>query len=173
MKDKRSVRRIIISIVLFVIALCATELSPLSRHAISRTNDGYGVLDMTKYDSSDFIKMMESSKDIGVYWKYYVLDFIFTAAFLNFMIQMVSGFKGPVINRIKIASYIFAVIRGLSDIIENSIMLNQIYAFPNVDHSLINNCNMITQLKFLCLRGWVLCFCVMIILMQVNKRKWK
>ena len=87
MKDKKLVRKRIISIVLFIVALCLTELSPFSRHAVSLTNEGYGVLDMT----------------------------------------------------------------------ENTIMLTQIYSFPNVNPSLINVCNSITRHKFLFMRG---CFYV-------------
>ncbi len=106
---------------------------------------------------------------MGIYWKYYVFDFFFTAAFLNYMIQMVSGFKGPVINRIKILSYVIAVIRGILDMVENSIMLNQIYSFPDVNYDLINMCNIITRLTFHFMRGWFACLILMIVLGRVSK----
>lgn len=171
MDDKKLLRKRIIAIALFIAALCFTELSPFSRHAVSLTNGGYGVLDMTKYSSDVFVQMMNASKNMGIYWKYYVFDFVFTAAFLNFMIQMVSGFKGTVINRVKIISYVIAVIRALLDMTENGIMLNQIYSFPDVNHGLINICNTITRLKFHFMRGWFLCFLIMIVLQQVCKKR--
>ena len=166
MDNKKSVRKRIIAIVLFVVALC---FSLIEIHAVALTNGGYGVLDMTKYNSDVFVKMMNASKDMGMYWKYYIFDFIFTAAFLNYMIQMVSGFKGPVINRIKILSYVIAVIRGILDMMENSIMLNQIYSFPDVNYNLINMCNIITRLKFHFMRGWFACLILMIVLGRVSK----
>ena len=86
------------------------------------------------------------STDMGIYLKYYICDILFTAAFLNFMIQMVSGFKGSVFKRIKNVSYVFAVIRGLFDMTENCMMLNQIYSFPDVNLELIDICNIITRL---------------------------
>jgi hypothetical protein len=167
MDNKRSTRKRIIAIVLFIAALC---FSLMEIHEVAITNGGYGVLDMKKYNADVFARMMNASKDMGIYRKYYIFDFVFTAAFLNFMIQMVSGFKGPVINRIKNISYVIAVIRGILDMVENSIMLNQIYSFPYVNHSLINMCNTITRLKFHFMRGWFVCLILMIILGRVSKK---
>ena len=168
MDNKKLVRNRIISFVLFVVALYLAELSPFSIQAVAKTNGGYGVLDMTKYSADVFVKMMNASKDMGIYRKYYFCDFVFTAAFLNFMIQMVSGFKGPVVQTIKILSYIVASIRGILDMLENSIMLNQIYSFPDVNNGLIDMCNIITRLKFHFMRGWFVCFIIMIILQRIG-----
>lgn len=169
MDKKKSVRKRIIAIVLFVAALC---FSLMEIHEVALTNGGYGVLDMIKYNADVFVKMMNASKDVGIYRKYYIFDFIFTAAFLNFMIQMANGFKGPVINRIKIISYVIAVIRGILDMVENSIMLNQIYSFPDVNYGLINMCNTITRLKFHFMRGWFVCLFLMLILGSQWGRFW-
>ncbi len=168
--NKKLIRRIIIAVVLFIAALYLTELSPFSIRAVARTNGGYGVLDMTKYNSDIFVKMMTASSDMGIYLKYYICDILFTIAFLNFMIQMVSGFNGSLINKVKIFSYVLAGIRGLLDMTENFIMLNQIYSFPNVNLKLIDICNTITRLKFHFMRAWILCFVLLIILRIVRKR---
>ncbi len=56
MDNKKSVRKRIISIVLFVAALC---FSLIEIHAVALTNGGYGVLDMTKYNSDVFVKMKD------------------------------------------------------------------------------------------------------------------
>lgn len=167
MNNKKTVRRIVIAIVLFIVALC---VSLIEIHVVSLTNGGYGVLDMTNYNAEVFVKMMNASEDISLYWKYYIFDFLFTVAFLNYMIQMARRFEGPVINRIKIISYVIAVIRGILDMVENSIMLNQIYSFPDVNYGLINMCNTITRLKFHFMRGWFVCFLLMIVLGIVRKR---
>lgn len=167
MDNRKSVRRRIIAIVLFIAALC---LSLMEIHEVALTNGGYGILDMKKYNADVFAKMMNASKDMGIYRKYYIFDFVFTATFLNFMIQMTNGFKGPVINRIRIISYVIAAIRGILDMFENSIMLNQIYSFPDVNHGLINMCNTITRLKFHFMRGWFVCLLLMIILGRVRKQ---
>ena len=52
--------------------------------------------------------------------------------------------------------------------VENSIMLNQIYSFPDVNHGLINMCNTITRLKFHFMRGWFVCLILMIVLRRVH-----
>ena len=62
-----------------------------------------------------------------------------------------------------------AVIRGILDMMENSIMLNQIYSFPDVNYDLINMCNIITGLKFHFMRGWFVCLILMIVLGRVSK----
>ena len=160
MDNKKTVRRRIVAFVLFIAAL---YFSLMEIHEVALTNSGYGVLDMTKYNADVFVKMMNASEDISIYWKYYIFDFIFTAAFLNYMLQMASGFKGIVINRIRIISYVIAVIRGILDMAENSIMLNQIYSFPVVNYGLINVCNTVTRLKFHFMRGWFVCLLLMII----------
>ena len=89
---------------------------------------------------------------------------------MNFMIQMVSGFKGSVFKRIKNVSHVFALIRGLFDMTENCMMLNQIYSFPDVNLELIDICNIITRLKFHFMRARILCFVLMIIVRIVNKK---
>lgn len=170
MIDKKIIRRKILALVMFIITLCLVEFSSFSENAIALTNGGYGVLDMKIYNSNTFIEMMKSSNNISIYWKYYLLDSIFTVAFLNFMIQMVSGFEGPVIGKIKNISFIMAAIRALLDFTENGIMLNQIYSFPNVNNGLINACNIITRMKFSFMRGWILCFFTIIIIQGVQKR---
>ena len=87
---------------------------------------------------------MNATSNASIYWKYYICDFIFSTAFLNFMIHMVRGFKGELINKVKVFSYFLADIRGMLDISENTILLNQIYSFPEINHMLIDACNIIT-----------------------------
>lgn len=165
------IRRRIISIVLFVFALYLTEFSPFSGRAVALINGGYGTFDMKKYDADVFAEVMNVTSSINIYWKYYICDFLFTAAFLNFMIQMVSGFNGNFINKVKLLSYVLAVIRGMFDISENIILLNQIYSFPKMNRMLIDTCNVITRIKFHFMRGWFACFALMLILQIVSNRK--
>ncbi len=169
MEDKKTIRIRIISIVLLVFALYLTVLSPFSGRAVAAINGGYGTFDMKKYDADVFANVMNATSDVNRYWKYYICDFIFTAAFLNFMIQMVSRFKGVFINKVKMLSYVLAVTRGMLDTSENIILLNQIYSYPEIDRILINTCNVITRLKFLFMRGWFICFLVMRVLTWINK----
>ena len=171
MEDKKLLRRRIIAIVLFVFALFLTEFSPFSGRAVALVNGGYGTFDMQKYDADVFVGVMNETSDFSIYWKYYLVDFIFVAAFLNFMIQMVSGFSGALIQKVKVVSYMLAVIRGMLDSFENIILLNQIYAFPKLNRNLIDACNMITRVKFHFMRGWIACFILMLILQIISNRK--
>lgn len=92
-------------------------------------------------------------------------------AFLNFMIQIVNGFSGVMINKIKIVSYIFAIVRGLLDTVENCILINQIYSFPNFSQKIIGICNIFTRVKFHFMRVWLLTFVVMIFMQIRENRK--
>ena len=172
MDDKKMVRRRIISIILLVLALYLVVLSPFSGRAVAQINGGYGTFDMKKYDADLFINVMRETSNVDIFWKYYVCDCIFTAAFLNFMIQMVSGFKGEFISKVKVLSYFLAVIRGLLDFSENTVLLNQIYSYPIVNRMLIDTCNTITRIKFLFMRGWFVCF-ILMCLVQFVKSKLK
>ena len=161
----------IISIVLFAFGLYLTLLSPFSGGAVAAINGGYGTFDLKKYDADVFLNVMKATSNVSLYWKYYVCDFIFTAVFLNYMIQMVRGFNGTFINKVKVAAYIFAVIRGLLDTSENIILLNQIYSYPKVNLMLIDLCNVITRIKFHFMRGWIACFVFIIIANIISKRR--
>ena len=164
MENKKMLRKKITSIVLFVFALYLTELSPFSGRAVALINGGYGTFDMKKYNADVFADVMNATSNVGMYWKYYICDFLFTAALLNFMVQMVSGFRGEFINKVKVLSYVLAVIRGMLDISENIILLKQIYSFPEINRMLIDTCNIITRIKFHFMRGWIACFILMFII---------
>jgi len=94
---------------------------------VALINGGYGTFDMKKYDANIFESVMQATTDFGIYWKYYICYFVFSAAFFNFMFQLVNGFEGKWNGRIKIVSYVIAGIRGVLDMVENIILLNQIY----------------------------------------------
>lgn len=168
--EKQSRRRII-AIILFIVAMCFTELSPFSSRAVEMINGGYGTFDMKSYDPETFVQVMEATTNMAQYWKYYIFDFLFTAAFLNFMVQFVKGFDGKLARRIRPILYALAVIRACFDITENCILLNQIYSYPNYSLSLIKTCNMITTAKFGFMWCWMACFLVMVISQVVEKRK--
>lgn len=171
MDKKRNFILRVIAIVLFFMALYLTVLSPFSESAIELINGGYGTFDMKEYSADGFIHVMNATSDISLYWKYYICDFVFIFAFLNFMIQMVNGFKGNLINKVKIISYVLAAIRGILDAIENVILVNQIYSFPEINSDLINACNIITRIKFYFMRGWIASFIILIIMQIVSNRR--
>ena len=170
MEDKKMIRRRIISTALFVFALYLTLLSPFSERAVAAINGGYGTFDLKKYDPDTFVNIMNATSNVKIYRKYYICDFIFAAAFLNYMIQMVSGFKGVFINKVKVISYVLAIIRGMLDISENIILLNQIYSYPEINRMLIDACNIITRIKFHFMRGWIVCFALILMFHIMSKK---
>ena len=84
---------ITVAVVLFIAALFLTEYSPFSSRAVALCNGGYGTFDMKVYNSGIYQSVMHSTTDFGVYLKYYLCDFLFIAAFLNFMIQHTRGLQ--------------------------------------------------------------------------------
>lgn len=171
MEKKSMIRRGIVAIVLFVLALYLTEFSPFSERAVALINGGYGTFDMKKYDADVFVNVMNATSNMSMYWKYYICDFIFTAAFLNFMVQMASGFRGAFINKVKVLSYVLAIIRGVLDISENIILLKQIYSYPEINRMVIDTCNTITRVKFHFMRGWIACFVLMLIVQIISNNE--
>ena len=171
MESKKLLRRRIISIALFAFGLYLTLLSPFSERAVAAFNGGYGTFDLKKYNADVFVNVMNATSNMSACWKYYICDFIFTLVFLNYMIQILNGFNGKFINKVKAFSYVLAVIRGLLDMSENIILLNQIYSYPEINRMLIDACNAITRIKFHFMRGWIACFVLIIVVHIISKKK--
>lgn len=168
MKNKRM--RIIFAIVLFLAALYLAEFSAFSSRAVEMINGGYGTFDMKSYDAKAFLQVMEATTDMAPYWKYYICDFLFVAAFLNLMIQLAHAFDGKLAKRLRPISYGLAIIRACLDIIENCILLSQIYSYPDYSQGLIETCNIITTVKFASMFCWVICFIIMLISQSLIKQ---
>lgn len=169
MKNKKCT--MIIAVIFFLIGLYFTEISPFSANEVATYNGGYGTFDMKKYDIQSYKEVMNATTDFTIYWKYYMGDFIFIATFLNLMVQVIRGIHSDHFKKVKVAAYIFAIARGLVDLLENCMLMYLIYGYPNVKSNLITVCNAITQMKFAFLIGWILCFVLLEVLHQIEKRK--
>ena len=171
MKTINNRKYILVALLLFLGALYLCEFSPFSSRAVALVNSGYGTFDMKKYDAEIYLQVMNATTDFSAYWKYYMTDFIFIAAFLNFMVQLVRGFSGKYSNLIKRIAYVLAIARGLLDAVENIMLMYLIYEYPNADIGLVSVCNIITRVKFLAMRGWILCFIILSILGIIQRRR--
>lgn len=159
-----SLRNLLIALVLFVLATMLTELPPFGARAVALVNGGYGTFDMKTYGAQVYLQVMESTTDFSAYIKYYVCDFMFIAAFLNLMVCAVRMFSGTGIAFMagRYVALGFAVARGLLDAVENGMLLYLIYGYPASDAHLADICNILTRIKFLCMRLWFVCFLVLL-----------
>ncbi len=149
MKEKRY--RIVLAVLLFMVGLFLTELSPWSAAAVAQCNGGYGTFDMKHYSAPVYRQIMHATTDFSVYWKYYICDFIFIGVFLYLMFQLVRVFGGERKGTVHWIAYGLAVVRAGLDAAENVILLVAIYRYPKVEDYVLTICNGVTRAKFMCM----------------------
>lgn len=166
-KNKRRVMWII-AIVGFIAALYLTERSPYGTAAVALKNNGYGTFDMTNYNGKIVESVLKNTDDMQIYYKYYICDFIFIAAFAFFQYMVTTAIGKIRHEKILHVGFILIAVRALLDTIENIILIFEIYNFPSISYGLVNLSSVITKCKFICMGAW---FVTIIVMMIVKKRK--
>lgn len=173
-------RKIIIGVVLFVlfaISLYLVDYSRFGSHEVAKYNEGYGTVDMKNYDSSvvqDVLSGM-TQEGIDVYKTYYWVDGIFIIFFglLQCFVSVLT--YGFVQNKyVKILVCLFPIVRGICDIIENTLLYITLCTFPNVDTSLVGVASIFTSMKLFTIRLWLLEESIGIVLMiavKINRKR--
>lgn len=141
----------------FIMALYLVELGPFSSEAVEALN-GFGTFDMKAYNSDVVHKVLSTmnTESIRVYKFYYLFDFIFIIAFGLFQIMITRAVFGKSMgHNITLAVASVPVVRGILDIIENSIMIFILFKGDQGYGKLINFCSQVTALKLLMIKVWV------------------
>lgn len=153
---KRSVK--IINL-LFLISLYMVEIGPFGSHSIAKLNRGYGTFDMKYYNSSSikFVLDNMSYKDINVFYKYYICDFIFIIMLfiIQYLLAMRVFKQYGYIRMFKLTVLAFTL-RAIFDISENIMLISIINSYPNLNNILICVSSIFTIMKFIMIGIWTI-----------------
>ncbi len=143
--------------VLFFISLYFVEAGFCGSSVVAKYNNGFGTLDMKKYDAMSVQKMLStmSQEGIRVYKLYYLVDYIFIFFFGVFQIMLIHtvySFNGNTLVKAVIIG--IPVLRGLCDAIENAILLRTLFTFPRVNEIAISISSFFTRTKLWCIKAW-------------------
>lgn len=159
-------REIIIRVsitVLFLISLYFVEAGFCGGSVVAKYNNGFGTLDMKKYSLLSVRNVLSTmgQEGIMVYKLYYIMDYIFILFFGLFQIMLIHDVYSFNENRLVKAFIIgIPILRGLCDMIENTILLRTLFTFPKVNESAIAISAFFTQMKLWCIKGWGLLLCI-------------
>ena len=163
---KKNIGRIWYSIIIvgFLATLYWVEGSGLGGQAVADYNGGYGTFDMKEYNAQvvgEVLGVMEP-EGFRVSYGYYLGDFLFVIFFGLLQLSILRGIFGLLVSRFRSArilfwlSMVFVVIRGLSDILENLLLLGTLMSYPVINQGIIEISAVMTQIKLGCIRAWVL-----------------
>ena len=159
-------REIIIRVsitLLFFISLYYVEAGFCGSSVVAKYNNGFGTLDMKKYNVLSVQNVLSTmgQEGIAVYKLYYLMDYIFILFLGLFQIMLIHDVYSFNENRMVKAFIIgIPILRGLCDMIENTILLRTLFTFPKVNEIAIAIAAFFTQMKLWCIKGWGLLLCI-------------
>lgn len=142
---------------MFLISLYFVEAGFCGSRVVAKYNNGFGTLDMKKYDVLSVQKVLStmSRKGIEVYKLYYLMDYIFILFFGVFQIMLIYDVYSFNENRlIKTVIIGIPILRALCDMIENAVLLRTLFTFPKVNEIAISISSFFTQTKLWCIKVW-------------------
>jgi len=156
MNNREIILRVGITL-LFFISLYFVEAGVCGSSVVAKYNNGFGTLDMKKYNVLSVQKVLSamSCEGITVYKLYYLMDYIFIPFFGAFQIMLIQDVYSFNANRmVKVVIIGLPIIRGLCDMIENTILVRTLFTFPKVNEIAISISAFFTQMKLWCIKGW-------------------
>lgn len=146
-----------ILIAFFLISFIFVEGGIAGSRVVAKYNDGYGTFDMKSYDSEivrDILGDM-SAKGINVYKLYYLFDFIFIIAFGILQCKVsIALYRWCKLDSAWLFACVIPLIRGLTDFIENVLLLKTLFSFPVVNDIIIKSSSVCTQVKLAMIPLW-------------------
>lgn len=151
-----------IIIVGFFLVLYWVEGSGWSSQAVAQYNGGYGTFDMKTYDVHVVETVLASMKAEGyqISYRYYMGDYLFVIFYgaLQCMIsQMIYHSLKTRIqlgNTLALLSIIIPIVRGIADIIENTMLVCTLMRYPTINKAMIEVATIATQIKLGCIKLW-------------------
>lgn len=156
MANKKNWLKIVI-VITFLISLYLVESSPWGSESVALYNEGYGTFDMKIYDAETVYSILPkfTVEGINLVSKYYICDYIFICCFfaLQYMLSLLTykNVKSQIPRQIFVA---IALIRGIADIIENTILLYIINSYPSQNKILVSIASAATQIKLRMIPLW-------------------
>ena len=162
MKIKNRILYIVI-IMGFLGTLYWVEMSPWGSQAVALYNNGYGTFDMKTYDVNTVETVLRNMKDEGfrVSFNYYIGDYLFvfffgaTQALISCRIYRNWKKTSHLKQRMFGLSIGIVILRGIADVIENTLLFVTIYRYPAIQNGIITTAGICTQVKLWCIRIWI------------------
>lgn len=157
----------------FALILYWIELSPWSSKELAKYNNGYGTFDMKSYNQSEVYEVLDDMQPKGfeIYERYFIGDYLFTVMLGALQIMLIlyaySWLTSKTIRKLLIC---VPIVRSIADIMENTILLKVILAYPQRYGSLINISERVTSVKISMILVWGVLFVVGIIV-KIIKHK--
>ena len=155
--NKREIIIRVSIILLFLISLYFVEAGFCGSSVVAEYNNGFGTLDMKKYNVLSVQKALSamSQEGIKIYKLYYLIDYVFVLFFGAFQVMLIYDAYSFNENKLVKAVIIgIPILRGLCDIVENAILLRTLYTFPKVNEVAISIASFFTKTKLWCIKGW-------------------
>lgn len=156
MKSKRICNGMII--LFFFSMLFLVESSFCGSQHVAQFNNGYGTFDMKRYNAQIIYDVLSNAEP--EYFRsikiYYVLDYIFCIAFFAFQAMVSSNiFNNCKTFKVRYVHIGIALARGITDAIENTLLLFVILQYPMMHDESINIASYFTMIKMLLIGLWV------------------
>ncbi|WKY43547.1 hypothetical protein Q5O14_13000 [Eubacteriaceae bacterium ES2] len=166
----------LLMISLFLILLYWVEGGSWSSRAVAKYNDGYGTFDMKSYDVNTVEKVLSSMTPEGyrISYRYYVGDYLFTVVW-GLLQCMISGSVYSSLNYSKNVTFVLftlaialPILRGIADIIENTLLVVTLKHFPIINTKIIETAAMATKIKLGSIKTWALLILVGVIMRIIS-----
>ncbi|MEN8906976.1 MAG: hypothetical protein ABF289_13540 [Clostridiales bacterium] len=155
----------IIGISGFILTLIVMEKTKLGVPGIKAYSPGFRILDMRfRYSSNDVFAALSEIGEGGrqAYRRFLLIDFVFIFFFFTVMFFLSNILVTGSFSLVSLI--LFAGLRGLCDIAENSLILFFIDIFPNRKNKAYGICSWFTTFKFTFLIVWAVLYCFFLIL---------
>lgn len=169
----------VIIVIGFFLMLYWVEGSSWSSQAVAQYNGGYGTFDMKTYDVHTVEKVLASmaSKGYMFSYRYYMGDYLFTVFWGLLQCTISSIVYHSLKSRTQVAYIIFTlsiaipILRGMADIIENTILVYTLMRYPMINTAMIEIAINATQIKLGCIKIWELLVAIGLVIRLIVKCK--
>ncbi len=163
-KSKQRIYTIILFAV-FALSLYLVEWSGIGSSAVAKYNQGYGTFDMKSYSTEGVAEVLDRMEPQGftVYRLYFVADYFFVLTFGLLQITLLYltyQWTRPGIRRLL---YCVPILRGICDMIENTLLLWTLNHYPDINRQVIQAASAATNMKLALIRVWSVIFLVGIV----------
>jgi uncharacterized secreted protein with C-terminal beta-propeller domain len=146
----------------FLLTLYWVAGSNWSSRAVAMHNGGYGTFDMKNYDvhTVEHILAVMDADGYKVSYRYYIGDYLFVVFFGLIQCMISRIIYNPLRTEIKIErmlsilSILVPILRGVTDLIENTMLVTTLLRYPNINPNIIYVASMATKLKLSCIKIW-------------------
>lgn len=169
----------VIIIISFFLTLYWVGGSNWSSQAVAQYNGGYGTFDMKTYDVHTVERVLASMAPEGykISYRYYLGDYLFTVfwGLLQCLISRIVYHSLKSKNQVAFIIFtlpiVIPILRGIADIIENTMLVYTLMRYPEMNTVIIEIAKIATQIKLSCIKIWELLVAIGLIMQLIVKGK--